>query len=198
MQEFEKWIRDNGMQIPKCFAEGCMNYSSRLEEKGIYDYEELVERNLQNEVLEYAPGHIVIGDDGGGNVYLMKADLDERSVIKVGAGSMNPKDGYELVTKDFQEWLVDDDVDDSEIDNAECDYVNLIASKIDDNYKKEVLILKKIFDISIPTISIIQGIGQGDFVLLERYPIEKARVILQNVNLKSIKIDFVTNIANNK
>ena len=192
MQEFEKWIRDNGMQIPKCFAEGCMNYSSRLEEKGIYDYEELVERNLQNEVLEYAPGHIVIGDDGGGNVYLMKADLDERSVIKVGAGSMNPKDGYELVTKDFQEWLVDDDVDDSEIDNAECDYVNLIASKIDDNYKKEVLILKKIFDISIPTVSIIQGIGQGDFVLLERYPIEKARVILQNVNLKSIKVDFVT------
>ena len=111
---------------------------------------------------------------------------------------MNPKDGYELVTKDFQEWLVDDDVDDSEIDNAECDYVNLIASKIDDNYKKEVLILKKIFDISIPTVSIIQGIGQGDFVLLERYPIEKARVILQNVNLKSIKVDFVTNIANNK
>ena len=33
MQEFEKWIRDNGMQIPKCFAEGCMNYSSRLEPK---------------------------------------------------------------------------------------------------------------------------------------------------------------------
>ena len=78
--------------------------------------------------MEYAPGHIVIGDDGGGSVYLMKADLYERSVIKVGAGSMNPKDGYELVTKDFQEWLADNDVDDSDIDNAGSEYVNLVAS----------------------------------------------------------------------
>ena len=70
----------------------------------IYGAEDIVERNETWEVDEYASGFIAIGDDGGGNVFLMLQDADEKEVLVIGSGDMNPSHAN-LVTSDFTKWV---------------------------------------------------------------------------------------------
>lgn len=46
----------------------------------IYGTDDIVERNKTWEINEYASGYISIGDDGGGNIFLMFQDPEEKSI----------------------------------------------------------------------------------------------------------------------
>ena len=70
----------------------------------IYGTEDIVERIETWEVDEYASGFIAIGDDGGGNVFLMLQDADEKEVLVIDSGEMNPRHAN-LVTSDFDKWV---------------------------------------------------------------------------------------------
>jgi len=50
----------------------------------IYGTEDLIERNETWEVNEYAKGNVAIGDDGGGNVFLMGLNVEESKIIRRG------------------------------------------------------------------------------------------------------------------
>ncbi len=56
----------------------------------IYGTEHIAERNEVWEVNEYAMGYVSIGDDGGGNVFLMAQHAEEKGVLVIGSGDMNP------------------------------------------------------------------------------------------------------------
>ncbi|MFP3419429.1 hypothetical protein R0K30_06720 [Bacillus sp. SIMBA_154] len=63
-----------------------------------------MERNEAWEVHHYANGYVAIGDDGGGQVFLMRLVDDEKKVWIVDAGVMDPQHA-ELVTEDLLEWV---------------------------------------------------------------------------------------------
>lgn len=71
----------------------------------LYGTSELVERNETNEVYEYAPGYICIGDDNGGYVLLMEAKSDALSFRIVDVGYMQPEDNDTIL--DFLGWIND-------------------------------------------------------------------------------------------
>ncbi|MEB2356685.1 SMI1/KNR4 family protein [Bacillus pumilus] len=71
----------------------------------LYGTEDIVERNATWEVHHYANGYVAIGDDGGGQVFLMRlAEDEEKKVWLVDAGVMDPQHA-ELVTEDLLEWV---------------------------------------------------------------------------------------------
>lgn len=55
------------------------------------------ERGL--EVDEYARGYVSIGDDGGGNVFLMAQHAEEKEVVVIDSGDMNPSHATVITTE---------------------------------------------------------------------------------------------------
>ncbi|MGM5471502.1 SMI1/KNR4 family protein [Bacillus pumilus] len=70
----------------------------------LYGTEDLAERNATWEVHHYANGYVAIGDDGGGQVFLMRQTEEEKCVWIVDAGVMDPHHA-ELVTENLLMWV---------------------------------------------------------------------------------------------
>lgn len=70
----------------------------------LYGTEDIAERNATWEVYQYASGYVAIGDDGGGQVLLMRLVEDEKKVWIVDAGVMDPQQA-ELVTENLLKWV---------------------------------------------------------------------------------------------
>jgi len=70
----------------------------------LYLADDVVERNETLQTKEFAPGYIAIGDDSGGNAFLLKLGEKEYNVYVVSMGSMDPDD-MELVSNNFNSWL---------------------------------------------------------------------------------------------
>ncbi|MCY7673778.1 SMI1/KNR4 family protein [Bacillus safensis] len=70
----------------------------------LYGTEDMVERNKTWEVQQYASGYVAIGDDGGGQVFLMRLAEEEKKVWIVDAGVMNPQHA-ELRAENFLKWV---------------------------------------------------------------------------------------------
>ncbi|MEK4792019.1 SMI1/KNR4 family protein [Bacillus sp. FSL W8-0645] len=70
----------------------------------LYGTEDITERNATWEVQRYAGGYIAIGDDGGGQVFLMRQTKEEKLVWVVDAGVMVPQHA-ELITEDLLTWM---------------------------------------------------------------------------------------------
>ncbi|PRO42084.1 SMI1/KNR4 family protein [Bacillus sp. LLTC93] len=72
----------------------------------LYGTEDIVERNETREVHHYANGYVAIGDDGGGQVFLMQQAEEEKKVWIVDAGVMDPQHA-ELMTENLIKWVSD-------------------------------------------------------------------------------------------
>ncbi|MGG3889015.1 SMI1/KNR4 family protein [Metabacillus fastidiosus] len=70
----------------------------------IYGTDDIIERNATWEVNEYANGYVAIGDDGGGNVFLMLQRIEETAVLMVNGGVMNPNYAT-VISSDFNDWI---------------------------------------------------------------------------------------------
>ena len=66
--------------------------------------EDVGERNATHEVALYAPGFLLVGDDGGGRGFLVRADDPDSAVFSSGLGDLEPAD-FEIVSASFGEWL---------------------------------------------------------------------------------------------
>jgi hypothetical protein len=95
-----------GSRLPDAFRE-FLKRSDGLSLGGgllIYGSADLIERNNNWEVNVYAPGHVAIGDDGGGNVFLMKLNEEDSAIYAVESGIMNP-DFAEKVSESLNAWV---------------------------------------------------------------------------------------------
>ena len=67
----------------------------------VYGRGSVVERNETFESKRYCPGHLAVGDDGGGAALVLS--LDDGHIHRVGMGAMTP-DCFELVALSFAAW----------------------------------------------------------------------------------------------
>lgn len=92
-------------KLPKSYRDFISTHESELGgDVYLYLPEDVVERNECYETREYAPGYINIGDNGGGEAFILKLDEDDPEVSIVGHGSMDPE-FKEFVCKSFSSWL---------------------------------------------------------------------------------------------
>ncbi len=70
----------------------------------LYSTEELSERNKTFEVEKYLAGFLAIGDDSGGNAFVVPVGKDDARVFSVGIGVMDAR-YLGLVAQDINAWL---------------------------------------------------------------------------------------------
>ena len=77
-----------------------------LTESGVavYSAGDIGERNATYEVAQYAPGFLLVGDDGGGRGFLLRADDQDSAVFSSGLGDLEPA-GFDVVSADFASWI---------------------------------------------------------------------------------------------
>jgi hypothetical protein len=103
IEDIERYF---GQTLPKTYREFITTLEKEIEgDVYLYLVEHLIERNECYETKKYAPGFINIGDNGGGEAFIIKIDEDDPEVYIVGHGSMDPK-LKEFVHKSFSSWVL--------------------------------------------------------------------------------------------
>lgn len=70
----------------------------------LYGLENVVERNETYEAKKYCPGHVAIGDNGGGDAIVLTLDDELGCVFLVDHGVMT-SDCFHPVAFSFRQWL---------------------------------------------------------------------------------------------
>ncbi len=70
----------------------------------LYSTGEVGERNATFEVAKYLPSYVAIGDDSGGNAFVMSVSPQDRIVYVVGQGVMDSR-YMRTVADDIPAWL---------------------------------------------------------------------------------------------
>ncbi|WP_415775943.1 SMI1/KNR4 family protein [Shewanella oncorhynchi] len=94
-----------GAKLPRSYREFISTH--KIESEGDVHLnlpEDIIERNECYETKRYAPGYINIGDNGGGEAFILKLSEEDPEVSIIGHGSMDPE-LKEFVYKDFSSWL---------------------------------------------------------------------------------------------
>lgn len=70
----------------------------------VYSADSRVERNDTYEVERYAPGFVLIGDDGGGRGFLVRADDPDSPVFSSDLGDLDPAN-FDVESPDLPSWI---------------------------------------------------------------------------------------------
>lgn len=148
----------------------------------IYGTEDIVERNETWEVDEYASGFIAIGDDGGGNVFLMLQDADEKEVFVIDSGDMNPSHAN-LVTSDFTKWVNSGCLNEiAQKTSIELpDTCNILLVKPPNEGLKDLMKIKNVLGVEISTADLLKGSKNPPFIIVERFPYGKAKKLIEKL-----------------
>ncbi|KAB2440991.1 SMI1/KNR4 family protein [Bacillus luti] len=152
----------------------------------IYGTEHIAERNEVWEVDEYAMGYVAIGDDGGGNVFLMAQHAKEKKVLVIGSGDMNPSHAT-VITDDFEKWVNSGCV--SEIEqktiNKSSDICNVVLVKTPSEGLKDLIKIKNVLGLEISAIDLLKGSKNLPYILVERFPYGKAKKLIEKLAIDS-------------
>lgn len=142
----------------------------------IYGTEDLIERNETWEVNEYAKGYVAIGDDGGGNVFLMELNVEESKIFVLDCGDMNPQNAT-IIATDFNSWIDSGCV--SKFEEVELDdpietcSIVLTASPI--GGLKDLVNIKNVLHLKISTFDLLKCSKTLPCELVNEYPYYQAK-----------------------
>lgn len=163
----------------------------------IYGTEDLVERNETWEVDEYASGYVSIGDDGGGNVFLMLKVEGEEAVLIVDSGDMDPNNAV-VITTDFSEWVNRGCLSEKEeMRTAESSQTcNVILMKTPDGGLKDLVKIKSVLGIDISTADLLKASKNLPAILVKRYPNGKAKKLIEKLGSTGKVLNLVSEDIN--
>lgn len=170
------------LTLPQLYCEllELANGFTNIEGVNIYGTEEIIERNETWEVKEYAHGYVAIGDDGGGNVFLMKAKLDEQIVIAVDSGYMQPDSDSEIISSNLYEWISSGCQIQKNIEYD--DLCDIILVGIPKNGKEGLVEIKKQFNLEMSIIELYKSMKKLPVTLVKNIPNVEAEKILNELN----------------
>ncbi|MFA1509564.1 SMI1/KNR4 family protein [Priestia aryabhattai] len=148
----------------------------------IYGTQDIAERNETWEVDKYTSDYVAIGDDGGGNVFLMLQDTEEKTVFVVDSGDMNPTNAT-IIALDFIKWVSNGCL----IEGAQKQAVessntcNIVLIKAPDGGLKDLVNIKKVLGIDISTGDLLRASKNPPFILVEKFPYGKAKKLIEKL-----------------
>lgn len=185
------------IKLPSVYKDLLRITNGLLNKQGlvIYGTNDITERNETWEVEQYATGYVAIGDDSGGNVFLMLQREEETRVISVDTGDMNPEHGIEI-TPNFAYWINNGCVIDEKLNplSGTLDTCNVILLAVPSEGLKGLIKIKNILGINISTPELLKGSKNLPFILAENFPYSKAKKLIEKldnhneiINLSPIK-----------
>ncbi|MED1383653.1 1,3-beta-glucan synthase regulator [Bacillus mycoides] len=152
----------------------------------IYGTEHIAERNEVWEVDEYARGYVSIGDDGGGNVFLMAQHAEEKEVVVIDSGDMNPSHAT-VITADFKKWVNSGCVGEIEQKtiHKSSDICNIVLVKTPSEGLKDLIRIKNVLGLEIAAVDLLKGSKNLPYILVERFPYGKAKKLIEKLAIDS-------------
>ncbi|MCC3289228.1 SMI1/KNR4 family protein, partial [Bacillus cereus] len=102
--------------------------------------------------------YVSIGDDGGGNVFLMAQNAEEKEVVVIDSGDMNPSHAT-VITAYFKKWVNSGCV--SEIEqkaiHKSSDICNIVLVKTPSEGLTDLIRIKNILGLEISVIDLLKG-----------------------------------------
>ncbi|WNF22688.1 SMI1/KNR4 family protein [Mesobacillus jeotgali] len=157
----------------------------------IYGTDDIPERNETWETQDYAPGFISIGDDSGGRVFLMSL-CDEEEILMVDSGDMTP-DHAELISTNLIQWInkgLRMDIHETSIVDW-SENCKIVVVDAQDGALKDLIKIKGILGINIPTSDLLKGSKNLPFVLTEEIPYGKAKKLIEELGDLKVKLEFL-------
>lgn len=182
IQEVENLLN---LELPNVYKD-LLKYTNGFSIGGglvIYGTEDIVERNATWEVDEYASGFVAIGDDGGGNVFLMLQDAVEKEVLVIDSGDMNPSHA-DLVTSDFTKWVNSGCINEIEQKTTSIEFpdtCNILLVKTPNEGLKDLIKIKSVLGVEISTTDLLKGSKNPPYILAERFPYGKAKKLIEKL-----------------
>ncbi|HBF36164.1 MAG TPA: 1,3-beta-glucan synthase regulator [Firmicutes bacterium] len=174
-----------GVKLPEVYKE-LLKYSNGLSINYgvlIYGTQDFIERNLTWEIAEYAKGYIAVGDDGGGNVFLMERDPNSANLYIVDSGYINPN-GANLVTSDFIKWINNGCVickTQNTVNQTNFDTGDIILVTFPEGGLKELITIKNTFGLEVSTNELVKGSKKLPLVLVRDFPYGKATKLIEKL-----------------
>ncbi|MFE3574649.1 SMI1/KNR4 family protein [Lysinibacillus sp. NPDC059133] len=141
----------------------------------IYGTEDLIERNETWEVNEYAKGYVAIGDDGGGNVFLMELNDEESKIYVLDCGDMNPQNAT-IIAVDFNSWIDSgcvSELEEGELDNP-IETCSIVLTALPIGGLKDLVKIKNVLHLKISAFDLLKCSKTLPCELVNEYPYYQA------------------------
>lgn len=152
--------------------------------KIIYGIDDVVERNSTMQIRKYEPNYIAIGDDGGGMVYLMKCNANEKKIVIVDGGYIDVSEPDEIIN-DISKWIKGGLKSKDELEWEKSKYSNelsnIVLVRMPKGGAKELLAIKKKLKLNISTGELLRGSKKLPFILKKNIPYEIAKIQIRYI-----------------
>ncbi|MES9684308.1 1,3-beta-glucan synthase regulator [Bacillus sp. AFS001701] len=190
--EIFKVENELNVKLPISYKDLLKTSNGLSSEEGIliYGTEDIRERNDVWETKVYAKGYVAIGDNGGGQVFLMQQGDQEKEVLMVDTGDMNAEHSG-LVTSNLSLWVTNGfTIKENEMqeERSRTDICKIVLINSPDGGLKDLLKIKKVFGLNTPANELIKGLKNLPYTIVEGFPYGKAMKLVEK--LKDLKIEL--------
>lgn len=171
------------MKLPKSYLELIVQLNGFVDNKGVklYSIDEIQERNETYEVSEYLPGYVAVGDDSGGNLFLMKADSSSQTIYISDSGSLLLDENEDVLCDNFIEWIQNGCSLSSLKSMKSTVLCKAVLKGMPQGGAKDLLKIKKIFGCNSSIGDMLLGVQSGSFTVAENMTKSKAKVLLNKL-----------------
>ncbi|KNY25924.1 SMI1/KNR4 family protein [Pseudobacteroides cellulosolvens] len=187
LSEIEKVEAEAKIILPEIYKELLLQANGIYTNETIviYGTNEILERYQTLQVEKYSSGYICIGDNSRPDVFLMKQDRNAYEVLITDCGYMNAQDPNGKILN-FKNWVEEGCLDETEskeymdmIGNRDSSvsYIepyNVILVSTPKNGSRDLLVLKKVFDLEISIGDLLRGSKQLPFTIIRNITYAKA------------------------
>jgi hypothetical protein len=150
----------------------------------LYSTADIAERNTTYEVAEYAPDLILIGDDSGGNGFLMHATAESTEVLKIDLGAIGSTEGIVLAT-DLIAWIRQGcpiNIDALSTPRETNEKVDIILEKLPKDGLKGMLLIKQRMSLTLNVAQLKEAIEQVPTTLIKGVYYSKYKAAYEEIN----------------
>lgn len=141
----------------------------------VYGTEDIVESYINNQLSQYAPGYLNIGNDNGDRELIIKADKNAVLCGFIDAGAIGTAEPDEWFC--FSEWVENGCMMRSENDSL-SDEVDIMIIAVPDDMIKFLVEIRKVFSLKIPMNEFRKNIENLPYVIVKDIKYAKAKKLI--------------------
>ena len=179
-EEIKKIEKQLGLEIPEVYRRFLLKVNGMVFDLCVvYGTEDVVEAYINNQLSEYAPVYLSIGNDNGDRELVIKADKNAVLCGFIDAGAIGTAEPDEWFC--FSKWVENGCVMRSENDSL-SDEVDIMIIAVPDDRIKFLVEIRKVFSLKIPMSEFRKNIENLPYVIVKDVKYAKAKKLIAKLN----------------
>ena len=177
--EIKKIEKSLKLEIPDVYRQFLLRTNGMVYDLCVlYGTDDIVDAYINNQLAEYAPGYLSIGNDNGDRELIIKADKKEMMCGFIDAGAIGKAEHDKWF--DFSEWLKAGCMILNENDNS-FNEGDIVIVSIPDDKIKFMLDIRSVFSLKMPMSEFKQNIENLPYVIVKDIKHAKARKLISRL-----------------